>query len=625
MLSLCLAAVPASAFGFEIFGIRLFGSDPAEEDVIADPVRYSASIEIEGAERALETALREASNLLANQNRPASGNAGLLATARGDYRRLLATLYTEGFYAGTISILVDGREAANLPPDTVLSPEPTVSIIVQAGRQFRFGRLEIINRAPYAGGRAGVLDQPESHGFVAGEIARSGIIIRAERLAVDGWRQLGHAKAEVSDRQVAANHDAGTVDVTIIVSPGPIAAYGEVSVRGTERMDPDFVARQAGLEPGRTYSPEEIAKARERLNRLEVFRSVRIEEAENIGADGLLPIDLIVDERPLRRIGAGASYSTIDGIGLEGYWLHRNLFGQAERLRLDARIGRLSATTFDLERYDYELGASFLKPGVFTRDTDYIANLRGERRVLERYTETSARAETGFRHIFTPTLSGRLLANVEAAQFQDVFGRRRFDTIGLEAGLQFDNRDSTVEPTRGFFIDTVVEPFREFRFDVNALKITAEARSYVGFGEANRFVLAGRIKAGSVFSPDQANVAPNRLYFAGGGGSVRGYPYRGIGVQAAGGSIVGGRSLIETSVEARARVTDTIGLVAFTDAGYVSRDSVPRLNDRFLISAGLGLRYYTGLGPIRLDVALPLNRRAGDPRYGVYVGIGQAF
>src|SRR5690606_13670685 len=145
-------------------------------------------------------------------------------------------------------------------------------------------------------------------------------------------------KAAIAGREVIADHSTRTVDVAITGDPGRRAAIGDVAVSGTERMDPDFVRSQSGLTPGEEFAPDEIERARQRLSRLEVFQSLRLEAAAEVGPDGLLPYTILLDERPLHRIGAGASWSSVDGIGVEGFWLHRDLFGRAERLRLDARI-----------------------------------------------------------------------------------------------------------------------------------------------------------------------------------------------------------------------------------------------------------------------------------------------
>jgi translocation and assembly module TamA len=623
-LAVFVACSPAAAF--ELFGIKLWGSRQAEDaDTIDDPHSYSVELTVTGGDRALERTVRDASTVWQDREEPASGAAGLLVKARGDYRRILATLYGEGRYGGAISIRIDGREAADLPPDAALPNPASIAISVDPGPLFHFGEARIVNQAPPPEHRKDEVDLPQDEGFAPGEVARSGTILKAERLAVEAWREQGHAKAEAADRRVVAAHEIDTIDATITIEPGRKAYYGPVGVEGTERMDPEFAAWMAGLPLGAEYDPDDLERANKRLARLDVFRALRLQEDDAIGPDGLLPISVIVQERPLRRFGVGGSFSTVDGLGLEAFWLHRNLFGRAERLRFDGRIAGIGRT-IDPAKLNYRLAATFLKPGIYTPDTNFVASVVGEREVLEPYTRTGVIAETGLTHIFTDELSGRVLLNGGYATFEDkVFGARAFSHVGILGGLTYDSRDNAADATRGFYADLLLDPYYEFNYGNFAARVVAEGRAYYGFGEENRVVLAGRLKLGSLVGPPIAETAPDKLFFAGGGGSVRGYAYRSIGVPGPGNTVAGGRSLIEGSVELRTRITDTIGLVGFADAGYVGADSWPRFSEGLRVGVGAGLRYFTGFGPIRLDVALPLNRRPNDPSVAFYVGIGQAF
>jgi translocation and assembly module TamA len=620
-------AVPVPAQAFELFGIRLFGRDaPAEEDiVIGDPQNYEVEIVVGETDSDMEGKLRSASTLWSDRNEPASGAAGLIAKARGDYRRLLATLYSEGRYGGSISILIDGREAADLAPDATLAEPANVVVTVQPGPLFNFREAAIVNEAPAPQSRRDEVDNPREEGFAPGEVARSGTIIRAERLAVEAWRQQGHAKAEIAERRVEAAHDVDVVDARITVDPGRKAYYGPVTVQGTERIDPEWLAWMTGLRQGEEYDPDDLTRAGTRIARLDVFRAARFQEAEMIDANGLLPITYIVQERLPRRFGVGGTYSTIDGLGLETFWVHRNLFGRAERLRFDAKVAGIGQT-FKPDEFTYRVGATFTKPGVWTPDTDFTASLFGDREVLDAYTRTAITGTVGFTHIFNEELSGKAFLTGGVARFDDdEFGRRDFATLGVTGTLTYDSRDNPTDATEGYFLEATAYPFYEFEYGNPAFKATAEARAYYGFGADNRFVLAGRVKLGTLTGPSIAQLPPDMLFFAGGGGSVRGYGYRNIGVPTASGNIIGGRSLAEASAEARVRVTNSIGLVGFVDAGYVGEDTIPSFDEDVRIGAGVGLRYLTGLGPIRLDVAVPLDRREGDPSVGVYVGIGQAF
>jgi translocation and assembly module TamA len=617
-----MAAAPVAAF--EIFGLKLF-EDPDAVDpdaVIADPQPYTVTVVV-NATGALESVVRNASALVADESEPASGAAGLLAKARGDYRRIVAALYNEGYYGGAVSIRIGGQEAANLAPDVDLPDPVDIAVVVDPGPEFRFNSVNIVNQAVPSSDPFDFVEPPSSRGFGAGEIAKSSVILAAETLALDAWRQQGYAKAVIVSRDVVADHATNTVDVTITVNPGMKAAFGDVTVSGTERMDPEFVRRQTGLTPGEEYDPDELELAQKRLDRLEVFRAARLEAAESIGSDGLLPYNLIVQELPGARFGLGATYSTIDGLGIEAFHLWRNLFGQAERLRLDARVASIGFP-IDTAQFDYFFGGTFTKPGVFTPDTDLVAAISAERTIYPTYTETSALGRVGLTHIFSDQITFEGGAQFERNRFDDDFGTRDFATLGLYAGATLDFRDDKVDPTTGWYLRGDLEPFYEFNYGNAAGRITVEGRTYFGFGEDDPFVLAGRLKAGALVGPSLAEIPPDKLFFAGGGGSVRGYAYKSIGVDDGLGNVTGGRYLLEASLEARAKVTESIGVVGFVDGGYVAADTFPGLAD-LRIGAGVGLRYYTGLGPIRLDLAVPLNKKAGDPDYALYVGIGQAF
>jgi translocation and assembly module TamA len=618
-----LAATPAMAFN--LFGLRLFeGQQQADEAaVLADPQPYTVDFSTSGATGDLDAAIHNASGLLAGKDQPASGTPGLLATARSDYKRINSALYAQGHYGGTIHILIGGREATSVAPDADLPDPVSVRVIVDPGPLFHFGRLRIAHRAPPTDDPADHVAPPESFGFTAGAPALSGVVLKAEQAEIAAWRQLGYADARALPRLVVADHRNLTVDVDMSLAPGRKAVIGPVTVRGTEDLDPAFVAYATGLEPGEEYDPDLIAKANKRLTRLEVFRSQRIAEQGDIGPGGVLPFEVIVQEQPGHRFGVGANYSTIDGLGLEGYWLARNLFGRAERLRLDARIANIGFP-LDSGAFDYAFGGTFTKPAMFNPDTDFVASLKAKRDNLPAYRETSVEARAGLNYAWSDelTLSGGVAAG--RSQFRDAFGERDFATAGVFGQATFDSRDSRTDPTRGVYLDATVEPYYEFYFGHPQLRATAEARGYYGFGDARKFVLAGRVAAGAVAGPALSEIPPDKLFFAGGGGSVRGYGYKSIGVPGPGGTVTGGRYLVEGSIEGRMRINDSFGAAAFVDAGYVAADRFAGLED-LRVGVGVGIRYYTGFGPLRLDVATPLNKRPGDPDYALYLGLGQAF
>ena len=635
LVALAALLAPASeARAVELFGLCLFGTCEDEVDpAIIDPLDYEAELVFEGGAEDGEDdlarrAVERASALLTRDDEPAPGASGLVALARGDYRRILAALYNVAHYGPTISILIGGQEADTLPPDANLPQGTRVTIVVEPGPRFVFGRAEILDRAPPPATRGDRLDTtPEDEGFVPGEPANAGTIRTAGNLAVEAWRERGHAKARIERRDIVADHPERRLDAVLDVEPGPRAAYGPVTVTGTRRMIPSFVAAQTGLKPGEEYDPDDLDRARDRLARLRVFRTIRLIEDEEIGPDGLLPIEVLVDERKLRRIGIGATVSNIDGLGAETFFLHRNLFGRAERLRLEASVGGIGTDGSDVRDFDYGVGASLVLPGRITPDTDITLNVRGQREVLEAYTETSVDAAIGLEHIFLydPSLVGRLALAYSRSRFEDDLGTRDFSALGLVGGLRFDSRDSELDATEGFYADIEAEPYYDFITERTSFRAVGEARAYVGFGARDTVVAAARLKLGSIFGASVLETAPDRLFFAGGGGSVRGYAYRNIGLRQPNGDVTGGLSLMEGSAELRFRnVFGRIGGALFADFGTVSDDTYPDFDDVF-VGVGAGIRYDTGLGPLRLDVAVPLDPQEGDPSVGVFVGLGQAF
>jgi len=627
-LFICIIAIQlalsAPAGAFELFGVKFFeSSEPAANYDLIDPKTYDLTFNVTQADDQAD-ALKGASELWVQRSEPVGGSAGLLAMAKGDYRRILAALYDQGHYGGSISITVNGTEASAIEVGATVPAHSTVAITVNPGPQFLFGRTIISNAAPPPANRDDRVKDPADEGFAHGEPAQATVIRKAEALAVKAWRQQGHAKARIDDRQVTADHANSTLNVAMHADPGPVAYYGPVSVRGTKRMDPEFVRWMLGLEPGREYDPDDLEKGKKRLQRLEVFSTQALTEAEQIGDNGILPFELSVSERKRRRIGVGATASTTEGIGTEAFWQHRNLFGRAESLQITAKFSGIGQSS-QFGEFDYSLGALFRKPGVLDRDTNLIISLTGIREYLDSYNKTAITGSVGLEHFFSDRITGRANILAEHGKFKDVYGNRNFTTAGIDAGLTVDGRDNKLDPTRGYYADFEVLPFEEFNYGNPGIRSVADLRTYRALGSDNKLVAAGRIKAGVMAGPSIAETPPDLLFLAGGGGSVRGYGYKTIGIAGPGGATVGGRSLLEMSGELRFKATDTIGVVGFVDAGAVGTDSFSFVSTDMKVGAGLGLRYYTGLGPIRLDAGIPLNKGKDDPSFALYAGIGQAF
>ncbi len=622
--ALLLAAAPT--WSFEVFGFQLFGGgDEEDEDAveILNPQPYSVTFQTSGDDEKVDALLQASSALVQRQGTPASGASGLIATARADYRRLLAALYEEGFYGPRISIRLQGNEVSQLPVTVDLPATAQVDVTVDPGRRFLFGRTRVNNAPPQDQDIRDDVGSTARDALAPGQVARASAIDAAGREMIEAWRQDGHALAKVRDREAIADHETGTLDVTVDVDPGPKVRIDDFVLNGAQGLDPAFIRYLVELPKGAEFDPDQLDRAERRLASLGVLRSFRISEGESLNEEGLLPLTLEAELRKLRRIGVGATLSSIDGLGLEGFWLHRNMFGRAERLRLDASIGGIGDNA-SVEDYDYALGISLTFPGRPSPDSRFV--LAGEVRQdnFDTYRERSVTASAGIQRIINPFLEGSLTLEGRLSEVTDDDGTTRFETVSLIGEVFYDRRDNETDARDGFFLSAEARPFHELNFGNTGFRLGVEGRYFVPLVEDKSYALAFRGRVGSLFGSPREEMPTDLLYFTGGGGSVRGYSFRSIGVEEGDGDISGGRSVVEISAEIRADFTRSIGAVAFVDGGYVGA-STGLANGDLQFGAGVGLRYNTGLGPIRLDLARAVNKREQDPNFAFYLGIGQAF
>jgi translocation and assembly module TamA len=610
-------AIAAPAPAFEIFGIRLFG--PKHDVSSSGANSYKLRFETPGAPAALGKALRSASGLIADQDIPVDSSTELLARATTDYRKLLAALYAAGYYASDISIRIDQRQASDIPFTARLAPEVDIEITVNPGPLFMFGDVSV---QPVPAG-VGPDDDPATvAGLVAGAPALAGAVTAASEQAIAAWRAQGYPVANLSDRAIVADHANKSLDVAISIKPGPKARYGALAVTGQDRLNADFLRYMADLRPGRVFDPNDLATSRKRLLRMGVLRSVRIVEGDTVSPDGALPMTLDVVETPRRRLRFGVTYSTFDNLGLEAGWMHRNLFGRAEQLRFDAALSRIGPGT-GWRDVDYTLGSEFVRPGAFAPDTDFTLSAKTRRARINQIDARDVKLSAGIK-TYAENLNYSLSGFTSYSETRDGTGLRVFRLVGLNTEVSLDRRDTPLDAASGYFLRATLTPMREFSFGNTGLRTELEARAYYGFAQDDQFVLAGRFYAGSLSGMPIAQSPTDLLFFSGGDGSVRGYEYQSRGITL-GGGFSGGASMLTLNAELRMKINADFGAVAFFDAGAVGASSVPGLSAGLHSGAGIGLRYNTGLGPLRLDIARGFDRRPGDAGFGIYIGLGQAF
>nr|WP_274705541.1 autotransporter assembly complex family protein [Salipiger pentaromativorans] len=568
-----------------------------------------------GMDEDLRTQLKNNSALTAAQAEGRVSGQDAVAAALSDYGVLLETLYANGYYGGTVSIQLDGHEAADIPllstPETVRS----VTVTVTSGPRFKFGTARL---APLAPGTV----LPE--GFAPGATALAPLVGEAASTAIDGWRQIGHAKADLSYQQVTANHAARRLNVEMRIAPGPELRFGKLITVNDSAVRAAAQRRIAGLPTGERFDPDELDEVTRRLTATGAFSSVTLREAETPNPDGTLDIKLRVADAKPRRFGFGAEISSLEGLTLSAFWLHRNFRGGAERLRVDGEISDISGNTGEI---DASLTARLEIPAAIARlgpDTDafFQAALSSENEPT--YTANSIELTTGLTRRFNEQLTGEIGIGYRYSETDDDLGYRSFSLFTLPLSLTWDTRDKDLDPRSGWYVGTELTPFLNISGPGDGARFYTDLRGYYGLGADKRTVLAGRLQLGSVLGSELTDTQPEYLFYSGGAGTVRGQPYQSLNVDLGGGDETGGRSFLGLSAEIRQDIGENWGLVAFADAGFIGADSTPGQSGDWHSGAGLGVRYQTGIGPLRLDIAAPTSGGTGSG-VQLYLGIGQAF
>ena len=564
-----------------------------------------------GASGPLRDRLANASLLAAAVRDRVTDPQALVAAARAEYAQLLEALYAEGHFGPEISVTIDGREAAAIPPFEEPKRISVIRVLVRPGPVFRFDEARATPLAP------GTM-LPEA--FRRGEIARTGTLIDAAGAAVDGWEARGHPKADVGGQDLAVRHADSEMDARIFLDPGPQLSFGALTAPGTENVRPRAIRRIIGWPEGALVTPDAQRQVAERLRRTGAFRSVVLRENDIPNPDGTLDHELLLVEEKPRRFGFGGELSTEEGLSLSAYWMHRNLTGGAERLRFDGEVAGIGGQTGGV---DYDVSARFERPGTFFVDTDLFVELGYARLSEPDFTSNVIEGGVGLKRIVNDQLTIEAGIAGYSSNVTDATGTGSFQLLALPLHLTWSTRDDELDATEGRFIDGNVTPFLGFSDAGSGVRITLDARTYRPLGSEGRFVFAARGQLGSVIGPALGEVPADLRFFSGGGGTVRGQPYQSLGVDV-GGDLTGGLSFAALSAELRTGLSDRIGLVGFADVGYVGDTALPGDGGEIHAGAGLGLRYNTGLGPLRLDVAVPVTESPGDTLF-FYVGIGQAF
>lgn len=549
--------------------------------------------------------------------------AQLAVRARMDAELLGRLLRNYGYYDARTSRTVGGIA----PGEDDATGDAEFRFDIIPGTQYRFGEIDLgaLPQAPdYDALRA-------AFEIVPGDPVLADKIVEESFDLDQALGETGYPFAAISDPSLLIDHDRQEGDLTLPVQPGGKYAFGDVTSNMPEFLSGRHLQEIARFNPGDIYKRSDEMDLRRAILATGLVSSAvitpRRAKAPAPGEPGTVAMDVAITKAPLRTIAGSIGYGSGEGFRLQGSWEHRNLFPPEGALRVRGIAGtreQLAGVTF--RRNNWHGRDKILTVDAFATNIERDAYDARTLSLLANYERVSTLL---FQKKFSWAAGLELVASDEreGAVAGTNAPRQTFFIGALPVRAQIDTSDSLLDPARGFRISGRLSPEISMQGGKQSIYLRSQADASYYQRAGSKVVLAGRARLGSIFGTDISNIAPSRRFYAGGGGSVRGYGYQEIGPRDDLGDPSGGRSLVEFSLEARVQTgmfDGALSVVPFIDAGAVDRSAMPDFSN-MQYGAGLGIRYNTGFGPIRIDVATPLNRRPGDSRIGVYVALGQAF
>jgi translocation and assembly module TamA len=585
-------------------------------------------------EREAVTARFRQLSALAQLERSADTAPQLAARARADADLLGEILATYGYYGGEVVRQLSGgrRARENGAATSDAAAERVVRFDIYPGVQYRFGAIDL--------GKLGRLPAEEraplsaAFGLAPGDPVLADRILAGAAALGTALGENGYPFADLGEPELLIDHEREEGDLTLPVDPGGRYVFAGITSSDPEFLSGRHLARIARFRPGELYRASLEADLRRAILATGLVSSVtitprRAEPAQG-DAPGEVALDVALERAPLRTITGGIGYGTEDGIKAEASWEHRNLFPPEGALRLRGIVGtRELLANIGFKRNNFRGRDQVLFFDLFASDITTVAvesRTLGMRGTFERLSNFLFQKE------FSWQIGAEALITEERSRLARIapgarLPRREFTIAGLFGSATIDQSDDLLDPTSGYRATLFVAPeaSRSQGAQDFYLRAQFDGAAYRALGA--RTVLAGRVRAATIQGAELANVAPSRRLYGGGGASVRGFGFQGVGPRDPSGEATGGLALLEASIEARITtplLDGAVQVVPFFDIGSVSQRSVPNF-DFIRYAAGLGVRYKTSFGPIRIDVGVPLNRSEFDAPVVVFVGIGQAF
>jgi len=628
----------------------------------ADPQPYRVEFASTG-DSALNATLQSASELSSLRKSAPVGPFALIGRARSDTDRLKTVLESYGYYQGSVSITIDsltlddpglGEELTNRSA----KDDARVNVAFNLGPLFHLGKIELTGEVPRKAAQA--------LGLSAGAPAVAANVLAAANRVQQALADDGYAYAKVDTPHAKENSAQHILNVSIHVTTGERRQLGDIRLDGLKTINESFVRKRLLIHTGDEYRASAIEAARRDLLGVGVFTQVSAALDPKPDAQGRVPVTFKFRERKPRTIGVTGAYSSDLGASAGVNWLKRSMSGNADSLTLSANVINLGGGTAT-NGIGYDLNGKYLIPDWKTRDQSLQVELGALRQSLQAYDQTAVTSGVSvIRKLsqiwsvsagFTaerekivqesppdPVVSAAVGCTTNIAPPKPGTTEPRctyhYTLLGIPISAMY-NTTGLASPledaTKGVRAALTLTPTLSLghpssRFVVSQFTASAyfDLQKWGLTHDPGRSVVALRALAGLAGGATQFSLPPDQRFYAGGSGTIRGYRYQSVGPLFPDGNPIGGTAINAGTIEYRQRVGAALGFATFVDAGNVSRNLNP-LNGSLKVGVGAGVRYYTALGPLRLDFAVPLQRRTGpsvvhpDDAFEIYIGLGQAF
>ena len=623
----------------------------------ADPQPYRVELAPTG-NGALDSTLKTTSQLAALRKSAPVDPFGLIARARGDIDRLRTVLEGFGYYQGSVSITINGLVLDDPKLGDILSALPKENDAVcrvsfNLGPLYHLGNIQIDGSVPDSA--------RGSLGLASGAPAIATDVLAGGARLLTALENQGYAFAKVDPPVAGEDPRKHALNVTFHVVTGPHVQIGEIRFEGLKRVHERLVRRRLLLHTGEPYSALAVERARKDLLTLGVFASVNVRLADSPDGEGRVPVTFQMEERPRHAVSLSGAYSSDLGGSAGVNWSDRNVRGNAEQLNLSATVINLGGTA--TTGVGYDTSAKYVLPEFAHRDQSLQFAVGAIKQALQAYEQKAVTSGVTLSRKLSSVWTGTVGISAVRETITQEGIAQDYTLFALPLGVLYDSTDLpsplndathgvraslTLAPTRSHgHLDTTfyITQFSIADYlDLHRLFRTERGRSVL----AVRALLASALGATvSVETIDGVQVRvpdlpPDQRFYAGGSGTVRGYRYQSVGPEFPDGNPVGGTALSAINVEFRQRFGRSFGAALFADAGAVGERLSPlsglihggrcssgapsqSTTNCWAVGVGAGLRYYTPIGALRLDLAVPTYRRPNDDRFGVYIGLGQAF